>query len=213
MKKILIAAACLTVGLAAQAQTVDKKFYGGIEVGVTQISDQTAATNASLVSALGGTASSSQDTSVNDYRIFGGYKFNENIGAELGYMQTSNFDMTVRGVTGGSVAYTGSASAKLSGYDYSVLLRPSISSNLNNLFLRLGGHYYTADATGSVTATGGNASMNTSKSGSGFLYGIGYDLNVLDNVGVRFSVNHLDKIAGDSENSATVYSIGVLARF
>jgi hypothetical protein len=211
----MLAVAYLLTSLgAAQAQSnAPEKFYGGLEVGRTSIADQTGDTNSSLVSLFGGSASATQDSSMNDFRIFGGYKLNENVNFELGYLKTSSLGLNFSGVTSGSNAYTGSLSLKYSGFDYSVLLRPNISTGLNNMFFRLGGHSLKGDVDFTVTGVGGTASISDSVSGTGTLFGIGYDINIAKNIDVRVSANRLNKIGGQSDGSATIYSLGVFTRF
>jgi hypothetical protein len=212
IKLVIIAAAVVTL-TSVNAQSLDGKFYGGAEFGSSKLSDDTKSGTAALVSAFGGSASATQDSSVSNYRIFGGYKVNENVDLELGYIQTSSFSLNFSGRSGGGVAYTGGISAKVAGYDYSVLLRPSIATSYNNVFFRIGQHHYSTDTSGSISAGGSSASFNDSKSGNGTIFGIGYDATIDKDIDVRLSVNRLAKISGDSDSSATVYSVGLLKRF
>jgi hypothetical protein len=205
----LIACVCIA---HAQGNTPEK-FYGGLEVGRATVSNQTGDVTSDLVSQLGGTATATQSSSVNDYRFFGGYKLNENVDLELGYLQTSRVGVNFSGRSSGSVSYTGTAGIKYSGFDYSVLLRPAVSSGMNNLFFRLGGHSLKSTVDSSFTVSGTSYSTKTKESGAGTLFGIGYDLNVAKNADLRVSVNRLNSLAGQSDANVTVYSVGVLARF
>lgn len=213
-KKLTAVAALITVLGAAQAQSnTPEKFYGGLEVGRASVANETGPLTSALVSEVGGSASATQDSSINDYRIFGGYKLNENVNFELGYVQTSSLGLNFSGVSGGSSAYTGSATQKFSGFDYSVLLRPNVSTGWNNMFFRVGGHSLKGSVDVTINGGGGSASVTDKFSGTGTLFGLGYDLNVAKNVDVRVSVNRLNKIAGRSDSDATIYSLGVLTRF
>jgi hypothetical protein len=203
----------LSFGVAHAQNNTAEKFYGGLEVGRSNVANQTGAVTSLLVSQLGGSASATQGASITDYRIFSGYKLNENLNFELGYLQTSSLGLNFSGVTRGSAAYTGSVSVKYSGFDYSVLLRPDVSTGMNNLFFRVGGHSLKGDSTVTATGAGGTASGSTSQSGAGVLYGIGYDVNIGKNFDIRASLNRLNKIAGESGGNATIYSVGVLTRF
>jgi hypothetical protein len=94
--------------------------------------------------------------------------------------------------------------------DYSVLLRPSISTGFNNLYVRLGGTWANETASTSGTnVTGGSGSY----SGSGYLYGLGYDQPIDKTFNARFQINRLQNIAGQSSDNATVFSIGLLGKF
>lgn len=215
MKKLtfaLIATAVFSMG-AVNAQTADSKFYGGAEIGSSKLDNETGTTTSALVRAYGGSASATQDAAVRDFRVFGGYKVNENIDLELGYMQTSNFGMNVTGRSSGGVNYALGISAKYSGVDYTAVIRPSVDSGYNNLFARIGFTNYKGEATGSASAGGSTFTSTSSVSGSGNIYGFGYDAPLNTNMSVRMSVNRLTKIAGESDTSATIISIGLMNRF
>ena len=212
--KLAVVAAFVTSIGAVQAQSnQQEKFYGGLEVGRSNVSDQTGEVTSALVSQLGGSAIATQGSSINDYRIFGGYKLNENVNFELGYLQTSSLDLNFSGVARGSVAYAGSAGVKFAGFDYSVLLRPDVSTGVNGLFIRLGGHSLKSTTDVSLTVSGSSITATTNQSGTGTLFGIGYDINITKNADFRVSANRLNNIAGQSDSSATVYSVGVLTKF
>jgi hypothetical protein len=215
MKKLtfaLIATTVFSMG-AVNAQTADSKFYGGAEIGSSKLDNETGTTTSALVRAYGGSASATQDAAVRNFRIFGGYTVNENLDFELGYIQTSNFGISATGRSSGGVNYAISASAKYSGLDYSAVIRPSVASGYNNLFARIGFTNYTGDVTGSASAGGSTFTSTSSASGTGELFGIGYDAKLDNGMSIRTSINRLTKIAGESDNSATVISIGLMNRF
>ena len=94
--------------------------------------------------------------------------------------------------------------------DYSVLLRPSISTGFNNLYVRLGGTW----AKENVSTSGTNVSGgNWNTTGSGYLYGLGYDQPIDKTFDARFQINRLQNIAGQSSDRATVFSVGFLGKF
>ena len=198
------------------ADTSTSKFYGGIDIASASIDNRAQETANTLVGLLGGSTTVTQTVRNGAFRVFGGYKIIENADVELGYLQTQNFNITASGVTGagfGSTAYSLNGSVKVSGIDYSVLFRPSISTGMNGLFVRVGGHRTTADVTASVSVAGTNVSANSKESGSGMLYGIGYDLNINQTLDVRVGITQYQKIAGASNNDATIYSIGLKGNF
>jgi hypothetical protein len=212
MKKLLLVAALsvATTSVFAQASASDnKKFYFGAEIGSTKV-DNNAQTFANLlVRTNGGSASVTQNSSVGTGRIFGGYTLNENVDLEVGYIQSGDIDYKFAG-SNSSGSYSGTTSVSVSGIDYSVLLRPSKASGYNNAYLRVGGtSYKTKIQTTGVNVTGGNGS----ESGMGYVYGAGYDLNVAKEIDVRFQINRLEKIAGVSDDKATVFSVGILGKF
>jgi opacity protein-like surface antigen len=191
--KLAIALVSTLFVSAVHAQTFTPGFYAGGELGESQVKDQSGNTAAMLVSAVGGTANVSQDKNVFSGRLFAGYKIIENVDVELGYFQSNSYSQNFNGVSGGGVAYSGSASQKISGFDYSALLRPSISSGFNGAFLRVGGHYskvkQDVTVTGVTTATGSG-----NQTGNGYMLGLGYDFNVAKNVDIRAEYNHMESI-------------------
>lgn len=219
MKKqtVLLTAAlvfgCLATNAMAQQNEAPSKFYAGAELGSSALKDRSGELATTLVAQVGGAASATQDSSVGIGRIFGGLNVNENIGLELGYNQTSSFGFRFTGVSGGAVAYAGSASAKVSGLDYSVLLRPSVSTGLNGLFFKVGGH--SLEEKVDVAVNAGSVSVASSKtySGSGMLYGIGYDARLSNTLDMRIAYTYADKIAGSSGDGANIFSIGLVAKF
>lgn len=217
MKKILFSVALMaSVTSFAQSNSFKPTFYAGIEAGISKVKDLSSGTASDLVDRWGGTASASQDTTVNTGRIFAGYKVTENFDLEVGYFKTANLGETFSGVSGslhGSVAYLGSSESKFSGYDYSVLVRPSLSTGWNNAFLAVGGHRSEIKQTTTAITALSRASQSGKVSGNGYLYAVGYDLNVAKNIDLRLKATRLERIADVSEAKGTLYSVGVLSKF
>ena len=142
LSKLLIATGLVASSIAvASAQSFKAGPYAGLEFGAEKVQNQTQSTANALVAAVGGSASVTQDTTMYDGRIFGGYKIVEYVDLELGYTQTSTTNMNYSGRSSGGTAYSGNANLNVNGADYSVLLRPSIASGFNGLFFRVGGSY------------------------------------------------------------------------
>lgn len=214
-KKLLVAALFTFAGTGAMAQSATFKpgFYAGIELGYASLKDQTQETANDLVGAVGGRVSVTQDSGIFDGRLFGGYKIIENIDFELGFTQSGTASQTASGVSRTNVAYTANADISNSGLDYSVLLRPSISTGFNNLFFRVGGTYLTQKTQISASAGGASASQTINTSGSGYLLGLGYDIPVSKSIDVRAAYNYVGNIAGVSNNYSNRFSIGLLGKF
>jgi hypothetical protein len=146
--------------------------------------------------------------------MFAGYKVNPIVDLELGYFQTGDLGYRVNGVSGGSVAYAASANESYSGFDYSVLLRPlTFSETARGFFIKLGGHRSKGNLDVQFTGGGLSAGLNESKSGSGTLYGLGYDFQFDKNFFGRAAVTEYKKMAGISNNDGTVYSLGLGYKF
>ena len=213
MKKVLLSVVLLASATSfAQSNSFKPGFYAGIDAGYTKVSDQTNTTATTLVSGVGGSAAVTQNTGIGVGRIFGGYKVTENFDVELGYFQTGDITQNIAGVARNSVAYTGSVKIETSGYDYSVLARPNISTGWNNAFLKIGGQHSEYKSTITLTGTS-TASISNKVNGNGYLFGAGYDFNVANNIDVRAQATRLMKIAGESDSNATIYQIGVVGKF
>ncbi len=213
-KKLLVVALSLaTTGAFAQSSGFKPGFYAGAELGYAAVKDQSSDIASDLRAALGGTASASQGNSIYDGRAFIGYKIIEYVDLEVGYSQSSNVNFNASGRTSGGNAYTASGDVSLSGVDYSLLLRPSISSGFNNLFFRAGGTYLTQKTTVTASANGNSASGTTNTSGSGYLLGLGYDLPISKDFDVRAAYTYVGNIAGVSNSYSNRFSIGILGKF
>lgn len=210
LKKIGVIAAMM--GMAFAGNAMAEGWYLGAEYGSAKEKESSSIAQG-LVDAVGGSASSVQDTSVGVGKIFAGYGFTENFGVELGYISSGSMDASFSGVSGSSIAYAGTASKKTSGFDYAAIIRPSQSSGLNGLFFRAGGHTLTVDTTVSLSVGASSGVTNDSTSGSGTLYGIGYDANISKNADLRIAYTAYNSIGGVSGNDANVFSLGALLKF
>jgi hypothetical protein len=212
MKKLLMTAGLISAvaSFGVSAQTFKPQFYAGAELGYAALENNAQTFANSLVATNGGSASVTQNSGIAVGRIFGGYKVLENVDLELGAAQTSNVNYNFSALSRTGVPYSGTTSVSVMVLDYSVLLRPSISTGFNNLYVRLGGTWANETASTSGTnVTGGSGSY----SGSGYLYGLGYDQPIDKTFNARFQINRLQNIAGQSSDNATVFSIGLLGKF
>jgi hypothetical protein len=202
-----------TLATSAYAQTANSFTpYMGAEFGRVNFKNQTGVATI-LVNAIGGSASSTQDTGVGVGRLFGGLNFNENFGAELGYITTSNATATFNGVSSGGVAYTGTASQKTDGVDFSALIRPSISTGMNGLFARIGGHSLSIKNTVTIATGAASGASSSTVSGTGALFGIGYDGKISDKIDFRAAVTLYNQVANISSNDTTLFSVGIVGKF
>ena len=94
-----------------------------------------------------------------------------------------------------------------------MLLRPSISSGLNNAFLRLGAQYSKVDGSASLTYTSGGTTTiytaNGNDKGAGFLIGAGYDAPINKNTSARVSYTYMDNLGGLSGANVNLFSAGL----
>jgi hypothetical protein len=213
-KAVVVLSAVLGTATAnAQSMNNSTNIYIGAELGYTTVSDNAQLLANNLVNTVGGSAAVTQNLSVAIGRLFAGYKLNENFALELGYGASSNVNYNFSGVSRGNVAYTGTASDSVSGLDYVLVARPSVSSGLNNLYFKAGGTYYTDKVTTTASTSVASATTTFSSSGTGYLLGAGYDIPLGQDLDFRVSYSYLNNIAGLSGSYANVFSVGILKKF
>ena len=166
------------------------------------------------MSTAGGTFSLDMKTSAASGRIFAGYNVHEQVALELGFLKTQNMRSNFTGTESHQISFSGSGTRKLSGIDYSVLLRPSQESGMHRFYGRLGGSYLQDDRSATVHAgTHSSYSVRASEKGTGWLAGIGYEHPVSSNLSIRAEYSHYGRIAGDSDTRAGMYGINLIGRF
>ena len=210
MKKILLVSllALPVIAIAAESQGP----YVGVEVGYTRIDNAAQQAANDLVRALGGSAAVTSDSGMAIGKLFAGSQFTENFSAEIGAYRTSDFDMKAAGLSANGTAYTASSSTNIYGVEGSFLIRPNVSTGLNGLFGRFGGHWDKAETDVSAAGAGATATGNYWVSGSGFLAGAGYDVNVDKNLTGRVSYTYYDSVAG-TDAYANVGSLSLMYKF
>lgn len=186
--------------------------YLGADVGYGWVDTNAKDTAQTLANLSGETVSYKDDEGAVLGRLFLGYNFNENVGVELGYFGSGSVDVDYRSANGQA-----NENAKVRGVDLSLMLRPSVSSGLNGLFLRAGGHYSKIDGNASLAYNDGtNAatySASGSESGTGFLVGAGYDFNLDKNINARVSYTYLDSLGSVSNADVNVLTFGLNTNF
>jgi OOP family OmpA-OmpF porin len=209
MKKTFVALAFASIGLAAHAEG----FYMGAGVGFNKVDNSLSEFNTAMLNAVGGSIVSTQETGVQNLRLLGGYKINENFAVEVGYVNSSKWDLNFSGVSSGNVAYNGNGNISFSGLDVAAVVRPGASSGYNNFFATIGLHNYKAKVGVTFTVNGTPYTTNTSETGTGTLLGIGYDLKIDKGLDLRFTATRLNKLAGDSDSNTTNIGIGLIQHF
>lgn len=213
MKIKFIAAALVAIASSSSFAEV-QKFYLGAEVGSISVEDRAQEAANLLVARLNGSATVTQTVRTGAGRIFAGLGLHEQLDIELGYVQAQDLKTTFAGRTGDGVNYAASGKVSVSGFDYSLLLRPTKASGFNGVFLRLGQHDYASKGTYSMTAGGNTVTIpNDKTTGTGSMLGVGFDWDIEENTSVRFSVTQFNKVSGISDADATFVSVGVKAKF
>ncbi|MFJ3057684.1 outer membrane beta-barrel protein [Herbaspirillum sp. NPDC087042] len=196
-KKIAAAvavAAMMTAGSVA-AQTADSGVYVGLEGGIASINAIATPTNG---------VKTSETNETGALRALVGYQINKNFALELGYFVTDDFKQDGTNVAR-TVRYN--VKANVQGADLSVIYK--FTEFVPGLYLKAG-------ATQSKVSLELSQPSGTSKfstSGSGYLYGLGYEFSVTKNVGINVGFTRLEKLGGQSENKMNLYSAGVKYKF
>jgi hypothetical protein len=215
MKRLALIGGLIVLTISSNAfsqNSIPKLAYGGFEAGWASAVDGKQSVANSLVSTFGGVANVSQDSGAFMGRIFGGYNFTDNVGAEIGYTQSGNLTTNASGVSGNGIPYTAKGEVSVHGLDYALILRPNISTGWNGIFFKLGGTSLTEDAKVALTAFSTSASASNSISGAGTIVAIGYDFPTTYNVNSRVSYSNLTSIAGTSDTTS-ILSLGFVVKF
>jgi OOP family OmpA-OmpF porin len=143
------------------------------------------------------------------WKIFGGYQFNRNLGAELGY--TDLGETKASGLQGG-VAVNGNVSAKaweLVGVGSMPLMREL------SLYAKLGAYHATTDSNASAAVTGFSSSGSASNTNTGLTAGFGVQVTVLRNLAARAEWQKYKSVGGSNtgKTDIDVLSAAVLYRF
>jgi hypothetical protein len=120
----------------------------------------------------------------------------------------------VAGVTNAAAAYTASGKIEFTGFEVAGVWFPMAKTwGEGGLFLKAGLHNTEQSGTFTVTGIGGTASVSSKESGTGTLFGAGFDWDFSQQGFLRFSVTRYQKVGGQSGNDGTVYSVGIGANF
>jgi OOP family OmpA-OmpF porin len=130
------------------------------------------------------------------FRIFGGYNFNKNFGAELGYADLGKVTVSAPGISG---------DIKATAWDIMAVGTLPLADKFA-LYGKLG--WYFADSKASGSIGGGSESNND------LTYAIGGQYNFNKNLGLRLEWQQYKSVGGDNSNGdVDVMSIGVVYKF
>jgi len=142
-------------------------------------------------------------------QFYVGYPFNKNLALEVGYIKflksSYYFGIQYQGNTN-----PGSVSLSTSGLEYSLVFHPSFGTHLDHFFGRLGGTYLQKDTASSNSQGFAPAS---SSNGTGWLWGVGYDYPINDQLTIRTEYLGLRRISGLSNYNLNSIGVGVAGRF
>jgi hypothetical protein len=182
----------------AHAQANDKKGYVGFEAGLAFADINADATAQLLANASGETVSYSYDTSALTGRLSLGYWFEDNFAFEIGAFATGDLNATYVGTT-----FTASENFSASGLDFAILLSPSD----NGWFFKGGMHSSELASDAAVNFIGFSLSGTATVSGTGGLFGFGYDWEDSSGDFARLSYTFYDSLGGVSGSEMGLLSV------
>ena len=173
--------------LPAAAQMNMSAFYVGGSIGQSKFKDSCAG--------IGGAGVSCDDKDT-AWRILGGYQFNRNFAAELGYHNLGETKASAPGVD---------AKIKATAWELvGVGMWPI--ANQFGVYGKLGAHHSEAKLDSNVGVSGKDT-------GNGLTFGAGLQYDVMPALGLRAEWQRYQKVGGDSDNKIDVLSLGALWRF
>ncbi len=200
MKKFLIAAAIAAAAPAFAQTATPSQFY----IGVDGVSQRLKSTDDLPGGPTGPAALTESKTTA---RLFGGYQITPNWAVELGYGST-RYSVNVDDIDERSTG-----NLRLKGLDLGVTYK--FTQGLPGFFVKAGLSRFKAEASGSGTDKGTNApfTISGSESGTGPMFGFGYEANLTGNLDGRVGYTQYNKVAGDSDVKLRMLYVGLKYRF
>ena len=197
---LLIAGFALAGSASAQAAKPNTGVYVGIEGGFAN----------STIPDTSGFNTTSETNNAGVLRGALGYQFTPNLALEAGYFSSGDFKKSGRN---GAATYDTKVSAK--GADLAVIYK--FTEGVPGLFLK-GGVTYAKVSYSSEQRVGTVpvAKQNGSQTGTGYLFGLGYEYDFSPNWSANVAYTRLQDLGGSSDagsNSANVVTAGLKYRF
>lgn len=230
MKKTVKLLVASIIAISANSAIAESgKWYAGVGAGQSFYNDWSSANITAFDDALGvvnfdGYQSTDSDDTAFGYKLFGGYRFHENIAVELSYIDMGEvdansyasgtfYDAQDNAIVGDLNA---SANANVDAFTLDVALNYPVSSVIA---LIAKGGVYAADTELQLSASSdipGTEKYNYSKteSSTGLHYGIGINFKVTDTIGLRAEWERLDQVeANDGESDVDLLSAALVYDF
>jgi OOP family OmpA-OmpF porin len=188
----------VTAGISLLASAQDAGFYAGAAVGQSRISDACEGVTV---------ACDDKDTA---WKVFGGYQFNKNFGAEVGYVDLGK--ATANGVITG---VTVSADAKVKGFEVLGVGTLPIANNFS-AYGKLGFFRWDLDVSATGVISGFSATVSASETGTDFTFGLGLKYDFAKNIGARLEwqrYNDIGKESTTGKSDADLFSLGIVFKF
>ena len=178
--------------------------YFGIDGGYAMVDIKAAETAQALANASGRTTAYSYNKGTSFGRLFGGVNVHKNVDIEAGFFTTGKLTANYSNTLG-----TASESYSATGFDLSVVLRPSPTG----FYAKVGAHNSRVDGNATVRISTYSGSASASQSGTGMFAGLGYDFKFSNDVVGSVGYSYYDKIGGLTGVHASVLSFGIAKKF
>lgn len=194
---------------ATPSLTDDSYWYGGLNIGQSRAKIDDARVTNDLLGAGFTTTSINDDNHHFGYKLFGGYKFNQNFALEGGYFDLGRFGFTAITLPAGTL----SGDTRLRGLNVDAVGMLPFTENFSG-FARIGLDYIQAkdnfNGTGFVTVI----EPSPSKNQLSYKFGLGLQYDFSDRVGGRVEVERYRvNPAVGNKGDIDLLSLGLVVRF
>jgi OOP family OmpA-OmpF porin len=208
--------ALVLAGSSIAAMAADTgSWYAGIGIGSSKANDMGTAAefDAGLLADYGITATTTIDESDTSWKLFAGYKFNENFAVEGSYadLGEATFGSIVTAPTTGSVSASWGAKA----WSIAAVGILPVTDQLE-VFGKIGGHFSNVDL--SATGSGGGSTVTVSRDddGYGLLLGVGASYSLTKNIAVRAEWERYKDVGDENttgKSDVDMMSVGIQYKF
>jgi OmpA-OmpF porin, OOP family len=207
-----VAAAFAPAGAFAQQRTAGAGWYSGLSVGGSQIG-----LNDNALPVAGATATSlTKDESSTGFKLFGGYRYNQNFALEGGYTDLGKFNAR-RDVTAPVIGSI-SRDMKTSGFDLAAVGIFPIQNGFS-LFGKIGAMYTMTRSSisinGALLPAAGLTDLSPRRSEWNPKFGIGAGYDFSSGLGLRLEYERVTNVgdAATGEGNIGMWSVGLTKRF
>jgi Outer membrane protein beta-barrel domain len=213
MKTITIIIYVAIASIAAINSAKAEGYYLGGGFGYNALSLDKSLFEYSMRKSHGGTVNSDVSANVSNFKLLAGIKLNPNYAIELGYFNSSRIAFTYSGKSSSNTVYSGDGEFNYSGFDASLIVRPSVRPIWKNAFINIGLTKYKTDEKYHLNYGGNLDSYRYDFSGTGQMLGAGYDIKLNQFMDLRFNVTKMNNLIGSSQFNAVNYSFVLIENF
>lgn len=217
MKKSLLVLTVISATYTTIGAAQDQNFYAGLGMGRSS-ADVTGISRQDVLGIGFNSLSSFQNgTTKTDiaWKVYGGYRFNPYVAAELFYTDLGKFsrEASGTGVTASSstLSFNLNSDLKITGFGAAALLGAPITDQWN-LFAKPGLLFWDAQRTSTATTTSSSQSGSIDKNGSSLSFGVGTEYMLTARLSTRFEWERYfsvgDKNTTDKSN-VNVFALSV----